>query len=157
MRFNSAVVKDLSNTVRAVAVAANFAEYHTDNFGFALFYLKIVYLIALAVLFACTYKLVTEGYGTAGIYPVQCKLVHTGFNSHRGFFALAGRLPKSDVVSKLIYMAVKALLALSGAPHLYSVLNKPLNHERRFVIYPAYSVKHKDQQNIKLLSERRLL
>ena len=94
MRFNSAVVKNLSNTVRAVAIAANLAEYHSDNFGFALFYLKIVYLIALAILFACTYKLVAEGYGTAGIYPVQCKLVHTGFYSHRGFFALAGRVSR---------------------------------------------------------------
>ena len=53
-------------------------------------------------------------------------------------------------------MVIETLLALADAPHFNSVLDKPFNHKRRFIIYSAYSVKHKHQQNFKFSSECRL-
>ena len=46
-------------------------------------------------------------------------------------------------------MAVKPLLTFFGAPYLDSVIDKPLYHKGRFVIFAAQPVKHKDQQDIK--------
>ena len=48
-------------------------------------------------------------------------------------------------------MGIKPLLSFLGAPHLNAVFDKPLHNKRRFILSAPQSVKHKYQQNIKLV------
>ena len=80
-----------------------------------------------------------------------CQLLHSGLGADRGFDAFAGRLPVTDIIQQLVHMSIKPLLSFLGTPHLNAVFDKPLHNERRFVLSAAQTVKHKHQQNIKLI------
>ena len=50
-------------------------------------------------------------------------------------------------------MALHLLLTFHHAPHFDTVLGKPFEYKRRFVLYPSETVEHKDEQNIELVSQ----
>ena len=54
-------------------------------------------------------------------------------------------------------MIIKTLLALHGAPHFNILLDKPLNHKRRFIVLTAQAIEHEHQQNVKLALQGHLL
>ena len=77
-------------------------------------------------------------------------LTEAGAGADRGLFTLAVSLPKADIVEQLVNMVIKTLFALLCAPNLNTVLNEPLDNERRFVGDTSDSVKHKYKQDIEL-------
>ena len=74
-----------------------------------------------------------------------------------GFLAFPRCLPESNVVQQLVYMGVKALFALSGAPDFDALLGKPLHNEGRFIFASTEAVKHENQQDVELMSYGPLL
>ena len=92
---------------------------------------------------------VSVGHKAAGIVTARDDLADTVARAHRRFLALPRRLPEADVVHQLVAVALDALLALVGAPHLNTVLDKPFQHKRRFALDASQPVEHIDEQNVK--------
>ena len=92
--------------------------------------------------------------------PVLTLLHHLGmlgFHTDGSLFAFTRCLPETDVVQELVDVVIEALFTFTGAPDLYALLNKPLHHKGCFIIPPANTVEHENQQHIELVHDGPLL
>ena len=94
---------------------------------------------------------VAKGNHSASEAALFRQLFHASFGTHRGLDAFPGCLPIANVVQQLVNMGVKSLLAFLDAPDFNTVFGKPFHNERCFVLSASQTVKHKHQQNIKLV------
>ena len=83
-------------------------------------------------------------------------LLLTRFHAHGCLFAFAHCLPESNVVDQLVGMRFQPHLPFLGAPNLDPMFDQPLCYKRCFIVASSQTVKHKDQQNIEALFQRRL-
>ena len=112
---------------------------------------QIVNLLLLLVHTPGFNELISIGAGAACVIALLRQNVEAVCRADRCLLALTVGLPKADVIHQPVGVALNSLLALLGSPYPDSVTDKPLHNKGRLVRNAAYTVKHKNKQNIKLL------
>ena len=139
----------------SVSFLGNHPEDLTHNLRFLRADGKITHDLPFLVLSALIHKHISVWQTAACIDPLRHHLVHTGLDTDGGLFGFARRLPETDVVHQLVHMLIKFLLPFIDAPNLNAVVGKPFQNKRRFVFDSSETVKHENEQNIKLFIQRR--
>ena len=94
---------------------------------------------------------VAVGHKSAAPLTILYHLAVAGSHTDCGFLTFAGSLPEANVVQELVHVVIKPLFSLPRAPDLDALLHEPLHHEGRFIIPPAKTVEHKNEQHIELV------
>ena len=149
--FDAALIQILRYPVCPVSVIGQQIEDFLDNLGFIFIDHQIPYRLILFVGTALMLQFITIRKVPAPVLAFLYHLTMLGLNADRSLFTFAGCLPEADVVQQFVHMVIKPLLTFAGTPHLDALLNKPLNHERRFIVASAQAVKHENQQDIELM------
>lgn len=136
------VVKPVGNPVGTPALRNRFMIDFFDDLAFLFVNYEISNRLILLVGSAQMLKPISKWNEATSVQAFLYHLKMFGTDAHGCLFAFAGSLPKSDVVQQFVHMAVESLLAFFGTPNFDAVFYKPLNHERCFIIAPAYAVKH---------------
>ena len=100
------------------------------------------------VICAAGYQVIAVRSGTTTEAAFLHHLPEGGLGTHGGFLTLTVCLPEADVVGETVNMRVDSLFALIDAPDLNTVVDEPLDYERRFFGSSANTVEHEHQQNI---------
>ena len=87
---------------------------------------------------------------SSGEMPAGNNLTDAVPGSHGSLFAFPCCLPEPDIVHQLIAVALNSLLAFVSAPHLDTVLDKPLQYEWCFTLNSSKPVKHIHQKDIEV-------
>ena len=104
-------------------------------------------MLALVVC-AAGYQVIAVRGGTTTEAAFLHHLPECCLGTHGGFLALAVCLPEADVVGEAVDVRVDPLFAFVDAPDLNTVVDEPLDYERRFFGSSANTVEHEHQQDI---------
>ena len=146
----AALVEHPCHRIAAGPLFGDFFKYLPHPSGFLRVDLKIFDRLVAFVDPSLVHCAVSIGHKAAGVVPTGDDLPDAVAGAHGRFFALPCRLPEADVVHQLVAVALDALLALMGAPHLNAVLDEPFQHKRRLALDTPQPVEHIDQQDVKL-------